>query len=86
MCMASALASAPTAAQTFYVATDVPTDLGRVTLLPWAVSRGGEGPWLTDLTLPAGTEIGALHRLGDGDWLLAVGSPADPGRHADRDP
>src|SRR5438093_915645 len=70
----------PVLAISFYIAPDVPTDLGGVTYLPWQVVRkDNPGPYSLSLTLPLGTPIDGLHRMDSGDWLISLNAPFDLG-------
>ncbi len=60
----------------FYLALDVPTDLGGATYLPWQIVRADEERYSPVLQLPDGIAIDALHRMDNGNWLISVESPA----------
>lgn len=69
----------PVLAQSFYLTPDIPTDLGGTTFLPWEVVRHHSGVASSELLLPVGTPVDALHHMDGGDWLLSVASPTDLG-------
>ncbi len=58
-----------------YVTPDVPTDLDATTYLPWEIVRGDVGSHASELLLPQGTAVDALHRMDGGDWLFSVAVP-----------
>jgi len=69
--IASSVASAQ---PSYYECPDVPTDLpaGGLTYLPWDLVRNDAGVYSLPGSLPPTTPVDALHRLGNGDWLLSV--------------
>lgn len=73
------LAATSAGAQSFFFSADVPADLGGVTRLPWEVVRSDSGSYSSELVLPDGTPLDAVHRLDGGDWLLSVDSPTELG-------
>ena len=77
--VASGLSMAPAEAASFYVAPDVPTDLGGTTYLPWEIVRNDSGAYSSLPLLPDGTPVDALHPMDEGDWLLSVEWPTDLG-------
>ena len=61
-------------AESFFLATDVPTILDGANRLPWEILRKDGGTYATTLTLPAGSEIDGMHLMDEGDWLLSFTS------------
>ena len=55
-------------ADSLYLATDVPTDLGTTTYLPWEFLHHDDGSYAAELQLPAGTAVDALYRRTAGCW------------------
>jgi hypothetical protein len=72
-----AMSGSPAGAASFYLTTDVPTDLGAAgtTFLPWQLIRNDSGIYWSALLLPADTVFDALHRMDTGDWLVSVERP-----------
>ena len=60
--------------QSYYEVPDVPTVLAPVTALPWTIARNDAGLYTLAATLPPGTPIDGLHRMGSGKWLISVSS------------
>jgi len=58
-------------AESFFLATDVPTMLNGANRLPWEIVRKDGGAYNTVLTLPAGSDIDGMHHMDSGDWLLS---------------
>lgn len=73
--LALILAATPAGAAAFYFSPDVPTTLGGTTYLPWEIVRYEAGAYAPVQTLPVNTEIDALHRMDNGNWLLSVRAP-----------
>ncbi len=74
-----ALISGTAAADSFYLAVDVTSDLGGANFTPWNVARNDSSTYSLELSLPDGTPVNGLHRMDGGDWLLSLAQPADLG-------
>ena len=66
-------------AESFFLATDVPTLLDGANRLPWEIVRKDGGTYTTTLSLPPEAEIDGMHAMDEGDWLLSFTSTTSLG-------
>lgn len=63
------------AQSTYFLGVDVPALLGSTTLRPDQIILRDSSSYGAMATLPAGTDLGSLHRLTDGRWLFSTVHP-----------
>ena len=63
----------------YYLATDVPATLGGTDYTPEQLLRSQSGSYVLDTALPAGIEVGAIHRRSDGVWIFSPSHPVTLG-------
>jgi len=74
-----AAAAPPAWGVSYYLATDVPALLGGVNYTTNQIERSDSAVYVLQASLPAGTEIAALHRRADGVYLFSPSHPATLG-------
>src|SRR6266571_4139531 len=63
-------------AVSYYLATDVPVNLGGIDYTPAQILRSDGATYSLAIGLPGGdAQFGALHRRPDGVWLLVSSTP-----------
>src|SRR5262245_45896037 len=67
------------AGATYYLAPDVPANLGGVDFLPWQIVLSSNAAYSSVLLLGQDTPLAALHRLPSGDWLIVPSVPVPDG-------
>lgn len=63
----------------YYLAPDVPANLGGVDYLPWEIVLSSNAVYASFLLLGDDMTLQALHRLPSGDWLLVPATPVGSG-------
>lgn len=74
-----ATVGSPATAEEYFLAVDVPAELGGTDYTPNQIVRSDDASYSLEGTLPDGVHLAALHLRPDGSWLLAPAQPVNLG-------